>query len=247
MSREVALSEGAGLSVMDEFIARAIEDPKFDADKLTKLYELRQRDIAVNAKVAFNVAFAAASLEMPTILKRGTISLGKDKDTGRDKGSIPFAKYEDLDRIIKPIERAHGFTRSFRSRPANSGVYIVLVLAHRAGHSEESERQLPPDPGPGRNALQAIGSADSYAKRYLTLGMWNIVTVGADDDGHTGGAGRLITKDQELRLRDLLLSTESDEPRFLKWLKIATGADGLSKIPVAKFDAVESKILEKRR
>lgn len=220
MSREVALSEGAGLSVMDEFIARAIEDPKFDADKLTKLYELRQRDLGVNAEIAFNVAFAAAKKEMPHVKKRGIQDMG-------GKGKITFAKYEDMDAVVTPIEEKHGFVRSFRSRFDSGTLLQVCVLRHKQGHSEVSERPIVPDKGPGRNDVQAIGSGSSYAKRYLTKDLWDIITEDdRDDDGKRAGA---ITTDQADQLLTLCTKLDWTTPEarqpFLDWLKVRKVAD----------------------
>jgi hypothetical protein len=178
-----------------EIIARAAADPSVEVSKMGALLDLQERVMAKQAEIEFTRDFAAASAEMPRIVKRGVIDMGS-------KGKIPFAKYEDLDRAIRPIEQKYGFTRSFRTEAAQQpGVLMVAKLAHRSGHSETSTRWMPPDPGPGRNAMQALGSADSYAKRYLTIGLWNLITEGADDDGVSTGC---ITQDQADDIRDLM-------------------------------------------
>ena len=162
-----------------ELIGAIARDPAVDVARIDALISLKERMEARDAEKEFNRDFAAAMLEMPRVTKRGV------KDMG-GKGQIPYATYEDVDAAIRPVEVKHGFARSFLTRPADKpGCVMVLRLTHRAGHSITSERYCRPDPGPGRNDTQAEGSGESYGRRYLTLAIWNIVTVGADDDGDT--------------------------------------------------------------
>ena len=176
-------------------IASIARDPSIPVDRIAALIGLQERMEAREAEKQFNAAFAAAMLEMPTVVKRGV------KDMG-GKGSIPYATYEDVDAAIRPLETRHGFARSFLTRPADKpGCVMVLRLTHKAGHSITSERYCRPDPGPGRNDTQAEGSGESYGRRYLTLAIWNIVTVGADDDANSADP---ISDEQALGLREKL-------------------------------------------
>ena len=71
---------------------------------------------------------------------------------------------------------------------------------------------LPPDVGPGRNALQAMGSTLSYAKRYLAEMLFNIVRENEDDDGQAGGTRR-IGGDQKAQLVELMMKCrEAGDP-----------------------------------
>src|SRR5712671_2893952 len=124
--------------------------------------DLQERHETRQAEIAFNKAFGKMQPRLPRIRKDGTVSLGSGK------GSYSFAEWEDIDFIIRPILDEYGFTLSFTSEPTDKGVLMVAYLSHELGHSRTSKMQLPPDAGPGRNALQAIGSAQSYGKRYLT-------------------------------------------------------------------------------
>ena len=140
-------------------------------------------------------------LEMPSIAKLGV------KDMG-DKGRIPYARYEDIDRAIRPIEARHGFARSFRTEPGEAGILLTLVLTHRAGHSVTSTRLMPPDPGPGRNAIQAQGSGESYGRRYATLSLWNIITENIDDDAQRAG---WVTEQQANSIEDMIARMRNAE------------------------------------
>jgi hypothetical protein len=151
-------------------------------------------------------------MEMPRVVKRG-------KKDMKEKGVIAYETYEDLDGAIRPIETAHGFARSFATRSGDkSGVILTLRLTHRGGHSITSERYCPPDAGPGRNETQAIGSGESYGRRYLTKSIWNIVTIGADDDANTADP---ISEEQALTLRgmlDYLAPTPKWYTQFWAWV-----------------------------
>ena len=159
-------------------IADAARDPQCDVAKMSALLEMKERMDDKDAVREFNRDFALAMMQMPKVAKRG-------KKDMKEKGCIAYETYEDLDAAIRPIETKFGFARSFSTRISDkgTGVILVLTLTHRAGHSTTSERYCPPDPGPGRNETQAIGSGESYGRRYLTKSRWNIVTVGEDDDG----------------------------------------------------------------
>lgn len=210
-----ATTEPKGLSTL-EIITSLAHSKDVDVAKFEALLRMQEHLEERQAKVSFERDFASASLEMPRVVKDGV------KDMG-EKGAIPFATYPALDKAVKSVEQKWGFTRSFRSKACTTGILMVCVLSHRDGHSVESERNLPPDPGPGRNALQAIGSSDSYARRYLTLGIWNIVTVGADDDGNKGGT-QYMREDQVQHVYDLLtqcsMVTPATRKAFYNWAKV---------------------------
>lgn len=194
-----------------QLIRELATDERVSVEKLAALMALHERAEARDAEKQFNAAFRAASMEMPRVEKKGVIRMVKD---GVDKGSLPFARYEDVDKVVRAVEIKHGFTRSFLSEPAAGGILITCKLSHSAGHSERSTRQMPPDPGPGRNAMQAIGSASSYAKRYLTLDVWNIVTGGADDDGNSADP---ISDEQAMGIRDMIDGLAMTPPRLSKF------------------------------
>ena len=197
-----------------EMIAAIARDPSIPVDRIAALIGLQERMEARDAEKQFNAAFAAAMIEMPKVVKRGVKDMGS-------KGAIPYATYEDVDAAIRPIEMRHGFARSFLTRPIDKpGCVMVLRLTHQAGHSITSERYCRPDPGPGRNDTQAEGSGESYGRRYLTLAVWNIVTVGADDDGDSADP---ITDEQALDIRtmlDHLAMTPPQAERFWAWAEV---------------------------
>ncbi len=183
-----------------EVLGALARDPLVDVARITQLMDLQLRAEAHQAEKEFNAAFARLQPKMPRITKRGKIEMGT-------KGMMKFARYEDLDAAIKPLYTAEGFSLSFSSRATDKGIILVGILKHNAGHTltPAPELQLPPDAGAGRNSLQALGSSLSYAKRYLTCDIFNIVTVDEDNDGTSISA---ITEQQVIQIEGMLADNE---------------------------------------
>lgn len=164
-------------------IERAAHDPSIDVVKLEALLRLQREIMADNAKAEFDAAYTRLTDKIPQIEKNGRIDLGKG-------APLPFARWEDINVIIQPLLRAEGFGLTFTSRHENGMIIVVGSLVHRFGHSISAEMGLPPDTGPGRNALQAMGSTLTYGKRYVTEMLLNIVRKGEDNDGRSFSAKR---------------------------------------------------------
>jgi hypothetical protein len=192
-----------------EGLLRIAADPSVDPARIRELYAIHREMQADQAKAAFAASLRAMQAEMPRVKKNGVISLGAGK------GAIPFARWEDIDAIVRPIMRSHGFSVTFsETAVSETGIRWTATWYHEAGHSEQNSISLPPDGGPGRNAVQARGSTNSYAKRYLAEDFLNIVREGADDDGKAGGT-KYITEAQADELRMLLTATGRQEGAML--------------------------------
>jgi hypothetical protein len=96
----------------------------------------------------------------------------------------------------------------------------------------------PLDTSGGKNNVQAVGSTNSYLRRYIAANIFNIVVVGDDDDG-TGGT---IDEAQAAAIRKLLQETGSDQTKFLKYLKAPT----IEEIPYRSYPKAMSALEEKR-
>lgn len=221
-----------------EIIQAVASDPRMDVAKLEQLLNLQERMEARNAEMEFNRAMARLQPQLPRIGKHGKIDLGRGKP-------LTFAKYEDIDAAIRPLLTAEGFTLSFSSEPTDKGVLMTCTLSHSLGHSRSSRMQLPPDSGPGRNALQAIGSSHSYGKRYLVAGILNLVMEGVDDDGNN--AEGFITEKECDTLMDMLAECgATGNPKvqsdFLKYMGAKTVGE-IRKADYKKaFEACQAKV-----
>lgn len=189
------------------------KDPSIDAAKvetLTRLaIELQDRE----RRAAFNASKIAAIREMPAIYKRGK----SDKHR--------YAKFEDLHRAVMPILARHGMTIDFRVGSSPKGVTVTPILRHENGHVEEGESmEGPPDTGPGRSAIQAIGSSTSYLKRHSLKATLNIIEDGEDDDGNYGFREDEQKNDRQERL---ILDAEAHAVArdYADWYKGLTAKD----------------------
>ena len=120
-----------------------------------------------------------------------------------------------MDEVLRPTLEEFGFAVRFTQINGETGLVTVRgELVHVDGHSVSSERAVPPDRGPGRNDLQAIGSSISYANRYLAEGLCNIVRQGEDNDGQT--IPKPITAEQVKEIESLLKSIKTSPQTFLR-------------------------------
>lgn len=162
-----------------EVIARAARDPSVDIDKMERLLEMQERVIAREAKTAYAAALAELQPLLPVISERGKI-LNRQSEV-----QSTYAFWEDVNEAIRPMLAEHGFSLSFRTGRDGDQVTVTGVLSHRDGHSEETTLTLPADGSGSKNAVQAVGSSISYAKRYTAFSLLNITTKGEDDDGES--------------------------------------------------------------
>lgn len=200
-------------------IERAATNPSVDIDKMERLFKMHGEVIARQARTAYAAALAAMQPELPVIERRGKIGLGNN-------GKNPtYALWEDINDAIRPVLAKHGFAISFRVSQEDAKFSVTGVLSHKDGHSEQTTMQLPIDTGPGRNAVQSVGSSTSYGKRYTAAALLNLTSRGEDDDGKAAGLGPRITEDDVIQLREIIESVECPMPKFLGHMKVQSLAD----------------------
>ena len=216
------------------------KDPSVDVSKLDALLKMQASMEERQAKQEATAAFTDLTGELPRVKKNGTIKLIKD---GVSKGEIAFAKWEDMDKVIRPLLVKHGFTLSFDTvERATGGIMVTGELMHRSGHVRTASIPLALDTGAGRNNLQAMGSSLSYGKRYCAEMLLNIVREGDDDDGNKGGVA-YVTPEQCEELQGLIRETGTDEKRFLNTM----GVEELGQIHQAAFTPGMNMLLSKRK
>lgn len=154
-------------------LAALAANPDVSVDKLERLVAMQERMQAAQAKAAFDDAFAAMQADLPVIVeyKKG------------DQGKWTYAPLEDIVQAVRPILSRHGFALSHATEwPDKALVKVIGILSHKQGHERRSEFLSAADNSGSKNAVQALGSATSYGRRYTTNDLLNIVTRGEDDD-----------------------------------------------------------------
>lgn len=244
---DVALVPTSQLPVRSETLIEALQriasDKNIDVAKMRDIYVMHREEVAAAARVAYNKAMALCQQELPRVLR----------DAKNDSTSSKFARLETIDRLAKPIYTKHGFSLSFGTDesklPNHYGVTCDVL--HDVGHVEHKRADVPADAlgmkgNPNKTATHAFGSTMSYARRYLTLLVFNIVLTNEDDDGNAAGGVQPLTDEQAAALDKLLerlaeirkIEVSAIEEEFCKLFKIERVAD----LPSKAFKQGETQI-----
>lgn len=230
MSNELRTANNAEVAQQDMSMASRIVElasmPDFDVAKLDKLMDLQEREMNRLAKIAFNKDFTSMQSEITTVTK------------SKQGHNYKYATLEDIVDIVRPTLEKHGFAVSFGVN-TTSDIIVTCTLMHKEGHSIETTMQLPADKSGSKNAVQAIGSSVSYAKRYTLSSLLNIATRD-DDDAQAAMQQdqRTITRGQSQTLESKYekLPKERQE-KFDSWLS-SLGANSISEVKASQFNTV---------
>ena len=161
-------------------------------ERITALME-RERDYQNN--VGFDEALNRCQQKM------GRISA----DANNPQTHSRYATYAKLDSILRPIYAAEGFSISFGEEDCPTpGKTRFVAYVSRSGITRPYRKDLTASTkGPKGNdvmtPIHAEGAADSYARRYLLKGIFN-VAIGEDDSD--GNEGPNLTEKQEAQLSE---------------------------------------------
>ena len=145
----------------------------------------------VHAREAWYQAMAEFQRACPSIKKTKRAKIRTRSGPGYE---YSFAPLDEIMSTIQPVMGPLGLSVSWRTvRLDPAQVIVVCRVSHNLGHHEESGEIAMPvvaggDDNAGANAMQRVGIAATYAKRYALLGIIGMAPED-DDDGHTGDAG----------------------------------------------------------
>ena len=213
--KESQNSVGQVLSVIE----RAASNPDVDVTKMQALLDMQLKVMDKQAEIEFNDAMARMQQDIPVIRKNGKIEF---TDKNGQIQSHPFAKYEDIDRAIRPLLLREGFSLAFTTDWSEAGAQVTGILRHKSGHTQEAKTRLPLDTSGSKNNLQAMGSTISYAQRYLVKMLLNIVAEGEDDDGVRFDT---ISLTDAAEIDQLVKETKADKAKFLKFMGVSDVRD----------------------
>lgn len=227
-------------------IAKMAADPRCNPTAIRELLEIQKDIMASQARIDFIEAFHRMADELPVIAQNGRIEI-YDKNTKKLIQSTPFAKWVDMNEVIKPILARNGFILRFMSGSEPDGRPIVYgVLSHRGGHGEESKLSLPFDASGSKNNVQGIGSSISYGKRYITVGLLNLISrapTDQDDDAKVAGDAEMaaISDEQFQELEDKIKTSGADRVKFRAHFSV----ESTRELPRRRFDEA-MKMLDQR-
>lgn len=184
-TKEVALVAADPQMQMLQMMERLATNDKVDVVKMQALIDMQKDVMQVNARAAFNTAFARLQAEIPTVIEKGK----------GDKG-MSYARLEDIVETVRPVLQRHGFSLSHQTEwPDKGTIKVIGILTHEQGHERRSEFVASADQSGSKNAIQALGSSNSYGRRYTTKDLLNIVTKEEDDDGKKAVAPKVEEPD----------------------------------------------------
>ena len=191
-------------------IVELASNPNTNPAMFDKLVEWQEREQARQAEAAYNVAMNLAQAEIQPVAR-----------TAENKQTNSFyAKLEHVDAAIRPIYLRHGFSLEYNTvAPLVAGCIRVECRCSHTGHSRLFYREAPADTlGPKGSAVKTVlhggGSTETYLKRYIACGIFNVVFRNADDDGNRGGT-QYATPDQVRQIEELLKAAQADRVKFL--------------------------------
>jgi len=180
--------------------------------------------------------FAAMQAELPPIPKLGAIDIGRGKPQ-------KYMRWEDIARLIKPTLAKYGWGLSFRIlSESETHVEIKGILEHKSGILRETTRRLPLDKSGSKNIVQAYGSTQSYAMRYVAIALLALAAEGEDDDASKLGPQTsdefFITEEQANYLAAECDLAELGTNQFCQ----AFGIEKLSELPRRRFDEAKRRL-----
>jgi ERF superfamily len=200
-------------------IERMALDPRADVEKLERMMAMYERLKAKKAELAYNAAKGRILKKLAgiKIVKNRSVLNGSNKGNPQ-KGTpeaFKYASLEEIDKHLRPLLAKENMDLCYSDEPREDGILIRGRLKHLpAGHYEDSFMPAPLDTTGGKSNVQAVGSTNSFLRRYLVCNIFNIVVIEDDDDG-TGGT---IDDTQTKTILDLIKKAKAGS-RFLKYMK----------------------------
>jgi hypothetical protein len=144
------------------------------------------------------------------------LCLNRERPSASKGTPFEYAPLEEINKHLRPllVEEDMDLSYSDETRE-DGGILIGGRLKHLpSGHFEDSFMPAPLDTTGGKSDVQAVGSTNSFLRRYVACNIFNIVVVGDDDDG----AGGTIDEGQTKTILDLIKKAKVGA-KFLKYMK----------------------------
>jgi hypothetical protein len=147
------------------------------------------------------------------------------------------SKYADLSSVMDaclPALNANGIAVIQPMRTEGDGRSVVTIFLHESG--EELECSIPLIVG--KNDMQGLGSAITYARRYGLMSLAGIAPE--DDDGNDAGRNKrpTVSADQYIQLRDKAEEAGVSEEKLVT----AYGAVSLQQFPADMLQKAMTKL-----
>lgn len=165
-----------------DMLIQLAADKEFPVEKLKELIEMKNRQEDREAKKEFDLHFAEMQGEFPI--------LPRSKKSKHHK----YCPLEIMIQLCRPVISRHGFSYSFDATLVVNGKKTETLTINGHGserkHSMEIYVEDPLKSNEGKQVTtrnQELGSADTYAHRYLFKAAFGLAEDDEDDDGNGGG------------------------------------------------------------
>jgi len=215
-----------GASSVLALINRLALDPHADVEKLDPIIAMYERLKAKEAELQYNAAKGRILKKLAAMKIVKNKPALYDIEEGRPQNgtheAFKYAPLEEIDKHLRPLLAEEEMDLSYSDEPLQSGGLLIRGrLKHLpSGHYEDSFIPAPLDTTGSKSEVQAVGSTNSFLRRYITCNIFNIVVVGEDDDGNGGTMDEAQTK----TILDLIKKAKVG-PKFLKYMKAETVAE----------------------
>jgi hypothetical protein len=241
-----AAPPGSDMQVMMQIIERCLREPSFDPDRIQKMLELRERWEANEARKAFHDAMASFKADPPKIYKNKHVSFpsGQGGTTEYD-----HATHSEVVEKVAAAMGPHGLSFRWNVEQKEGLIKVTCIVTHRLGHSDSVSLTAAPDDSGKKSPIQQVASTITLLQRYTLIaatGMTAADLPDADDrtEEHGGsGASELITEKQVADLRALLTEINTNEPSFLRVIKV----DKLENVLASSYPMVLGLLEAKRK
>ena len=200
-----------------------------DLDKLEKLLALQERFEENEARKAYHKAMTAFKANLPQIDRNKKI----DYAAGGGRVKYSYATlFNAVDKIIPELSK-YGLSMGWSQKQTEKELTVTCRITHELGHSEETSLTGPHDTTGSKNAIQALGSTNSYLERYTFFALLGVAAKDQDDDGQSSVPIEYINEKEKGEIVDCLNMLKLSAKSFcaLKQINIAS----LDKLPKAKF------------
>ncbi len=225
-----------GRTNMLAILARAAADPQCQPEKMRVLLDMHKEIEAEAARMAFFQAFGKMQTDLPVINKdRKIVVEGK---AGKKGGSMAYATFTAIYKVVKPIARKYGFTVWFEPGIGTDDRLTMRThLDHEKGHGISCIIPLPLETSGSKNNVQGVGSSISYGKRYGLIAVCAIISEAPEDQdddakavsGPASKPAPKINKEQVDTLVKLIVSCGVSRETFCAKYEIEAVRDLLAK------------------
>jgi hypothetical protein len=181
MEQQSVLPATASFTPFDvrELLEKAV-DSKSAVEVIKELRAMQREDQERRAKFDFDAALSRFQADCPVIYK--TIAV-PDR---AGKTAYKFAPIEQIEEVIRPLERASGFTHTFNQDVESQPGWVIArcTVSHVGGHSRDTVSKFPL----GTKTLimsdtQVYAAALTFANRRTLANAYGLVIAGDDRDG----------------------------------------------------------------